>query len=83
MDLITEEIKESKNFQILSKVFSYHYAHKDNLEPIILYNEFRQILTDFIEEIMKNYLIEMDFTDYRGKEPKVKIVDFKDNPNGD
>ena len=52
MDLITEEIKESKNFQILSKVFSYHYTNKDNIEPIILYNEFKEVLTNFIEEIM-------------------------------
>ena len=25
----------------------------------------------------------MDFADYRGKEPEVKIVDFKDNTSGD
>ena len=83
MDLITEEIKESKNFQILSKVFSYHYVNKDNLKPIISYDEFKQVLTNFIEEIMRNYLIKMGFTDYRGKEPEVKTVDFKDNTNGD
>ena len=83
MDLITEEIKESKNFQILSKVFSYHYTNKDNLKPIISYDEFKEVLTNFIEEIMKNYLIKMGFADYRGKEPEVKIVDFKDNTNGD
>ncbi len=83
MDLITEEIKESKNFQILSKVFSYHYVNKDNLKPIISYDEFKEVLTNFIEEIMKNYLIKMGFADYRGKEPEVKIVDFKDNTNGD
>ena len=83
MDLITEEIKESKNFQILSKVFSYHYVNKDNLKPIISYDEFRQVLINFIEEIMRNYLIKMGFADYRGKEPEVKIVDFKDNTNGD
>lgn len=83
MDLITEEIKESKNFQILSKVFSYHYTNKDNIEPIILYNEFKEVLTNFIEEIMRYYLIKMDFADYRGKDPKVKIVDFNGNTNGD
>ena len=83
MDLITKEIKESKNFQMLSKVFSYHYANKDNLEPIISYNEFKEILTNFIEEIMRNYLIKMDFAAYRGKEPKVKIVDFNNNVTGD
>lgn len=83
MDLITEEIKESKNFQILSKVFSYHYVNKDNLKPIISYDEFKEVLTNFIEEIMKNYLIKMGFADYRGKEPEVKIVDFKDNTSGD
>ena len=83
MDLITEEIKESKNFQILSKVFSYHYTNKDNLKTLISYDEFRKILTDFIEEIMKNYLIKIGFADYREKEPEVKIVDFKDNTNGD
>ena len=83
MDLITEEIKESKNFQILSKVFSYHYTNKDNLKPIISYDEFKEVLTNFIEEIMKNYLIKMGFADYRGKEPEVKIVDFKDNTSGD
>lgn len=83
VDLITEEIKESKNFQILSKVFSYHYTNKDNLKPIISYDEFKEVLTNFIEEIMKNYLIKMGFADYRGKEPEVKIVDFKDNTNGD
>ena len=83
MDLITEEIKESKNFQILSKVFSYHYVNKDNLKPIISYDEFKEVLTNFIEEIMKNYLLKMGFADYRGKEPEVKIVDFKDNTSGD
>lgn len=83
MALITEEIKESKNFQILSKVFSYHYVNKNNFKPIISYDEFRQVLINFIEEIMRNYLIKMGFADYRGKEPEVKIVDFKDNTNGD
>ena len=83
VDLITEEIKESKNFQILSKVFSYHYVNKDNLKPIISYDEFKEVLTNFIEEIMKNYLIKMGFADYRGKEPEVKTVDFKDNTSGD
>lgn len=83
MALITEEIKESKNFQILSKVFSYHCAHKDNIEPIILSNEFKEVLTNFIEEIMRDYLIKKDFADYRGKKPEVKVVDFKDNTKGD
>ena len=83
MDLITEEIKESKNFQILSKVFSYHYVNKDNLEPIISYDEFCQVLTNFIEEIMQNYLIKMGFTDYRGKNPEATIVNFKDSTIGD
>lgn len=83
MDLITEEIKESKNFQILSKVFSYHYVNKDNLKHIISCDEFKEILTNFIEEIMRDYLIKMDFADYRGREPKVKIVAFKDNTKGD
>lgn len=83
MALITEEIKESKNFQILSKVFSYHYAHKDNIETIILSNEFKEVLTNFIEEIMRDYLIKKDFADYRGKKPEVKVVDFKDNTKGD
>ena len=83
MALITEEIKESKNFQILSKVFSYHYVNKNNFKPIISYDEFRQVLINFIEEIMRNYLIKMGFADYREKEPEVKIVDFKDNTNGD
>ena len=83
MDLITEEIKESENFKILSKVFSYHYTNKDNLEPIILYNEFKEVLTNFIEEIMRYYLIKMNFADYREKEPKVKIVNFNDDTRGD
>ena len=83
MDLITEEIKESKNFQILSKVFSYHYTNKDNLKTLISYDEFRQVLINFIEEIMRNYLVKMGFVDYKGKETEVKIVDLKGNRRGD
>ena len=80
MDLITEEIKESKNFQILSKVFSYHYAHKDNLEPIISYDEFKEVLTNFIEEIMNNYLIKSGNINEQGK---CEIVNFNKRKVGD
>ncbi len=80
MYLITEEIKESKNFQILSKVFSYHYTHKDNLEPIISYDEFKEILTNFIEEIMNDYLIKSGNINEKGS---CEIVTFNGRRAGD
>ena len=80
MDLITEEIKESKNFQILSKVFSYHYVNKDNLKPIISYDEFKEVLTNFIEEIMNDYLIKSGNINEKGS---CEIVNFNKRKAGD
>ena len=80
MDLITEEIKESKNFQILSKVFSYHYTNKDNLKPIISYDEFKEVLTNFIEEIMNDYLIKSGNINEKGS---CEIVNFNKRKAGD
>lgn len=80
MDLITEEIKESKNFQILSKVFSYHYVNKDNLKHIISYDEFKEILTNFIEEIMQNYLTKSGNINEQGS---CEIVNFNKGRAGD
>ena len=80
MDLITEEIKESKNFQILSKVFSYHYTNKDNLKPIISYDEFKEVLTNFIEEIMQNYLTKSGNINEQGS---CEIVNFNNRKSGD
>ena len=80
VDLITEEIKESKNFQILSKIFSYHYVNKDNLKPIISYDEFKQVLINFIEEIMNDYLIKSGNTREKGS---CEIVKFNKGKAGD
>ena len=80
VDLITEEIKESKNFQILSKVFSYHYVNKDNLKPIISYDEFKEVLTNFIEEIMNDYLIKSGNINEKGC---CEIVNFNKRKAGD
>lgn len=80
MDLITEEIKESKNFQILSKVFSHHYTNKDNLKPIISYDEFKEVLTNFIEEIMQNYLTKSGNINEQGS---CEIVNFNKRKAGD
>ena len=79
VDLITEEIKESKNFQILSKIFSYHYVNKDNLKPIISYDEFKEVLTNFIEEIMNGYLIKTGNINEKGC---CEIVNFNKRKYG-
>lgn len=80
MELITEEIKESKNFQILSKVFSHHYVNKDNLDPIISYDEFKEVLINFIEEIMNGYLIKSGNINEQGS---CEIVKFNKGKAGD
>ena len=56
MELLTEKIKESTNFQALAKVLTYHYQNQEKRKTIISYNEFEELLTNFIEEIMSNYL---------------------------
>ena len=54
MELLTEKIKESTNFQALAKVLIYHYQNQAKRKTIISYNEFKELLTNFIEEIMTN-----------------------------
>lgn len=60
MELLTEKIKESTNFQALAKVLIYHYQNQAKRKTIISYNEFKELLTNFIEEIMTNYLKLLD-----------------------
>lgn len=55
-------------------MFSYHYTNKDNLKPLILYDEFKETLTNFIEEIMNDYLIKFGNINEKGS---CEIVKFK------
>lgn len=69
MELLTEKIKESTNFQALAKVLIYHYQNQAKRKTIISYNEFKELLTNFIEEIMTNYLNLLDIE----RKPTFKI----------
>ncbi len=56
MELLNETIINSHRFEIISTVLKVHYQNRNDLRPIIFYNEFKETIEAFVEQIMREYL---------------------------
>ena len=56
MELLNEVIINSHRFEIISTVLKVHYQNRNNLRAIISYNEFKETIETFVEQIMREYL---------------------------
>lgn len=61
MDILNELILKTRSFEILSIALKKHYSNKEELRPVISYDEFKETIKVFVEKIME---ILLENTDY-------------------
>lgn len=62
MELLNEQVTNSKCFETIQEVIKNHYINRNNLNPIISYNEFKNTLIVFVEKIMTSLLENTEFS---------------------
>ena len=61
MDILNELILKTRSFEILSIVLKNHYLNKEELRPVISYDEFKETIKAFVEKIMGTLLENTDY----------------------
>lgn len=61
MDILNELILKTKNFEILGNVLKNHHLKKEELQPIISYEEFKETIKAFVEKVMVTLLENTDY----------------------
>ena len=74
--------KNSKEFRVLTKIFSYHYQHRRPQKPLLYYPEFKKLIVRFVENLMNCYLETTSFDVGPHFQPHCEIVDFKGRAKG-